>query len=157
MPSSPIPYGYRLWFGTLEPIMGLTGFYFNHVTPTYLLQTLNPSYNTLAPITPETRLLLDMTTGCYAQNWFLQIVLPRARPDDLGLWKIWQGSLLVVDCVLLGAVLRNLAVLGVLETPGAWTAEQRGNLGVMCALVAIRSAFVLGIGLGGREEPKKKD
>jgi hypothetical protein len=137
--------------------MGLMGFYFNHVTPTYLLTTLNPSYNTSRSITPETRMLLDMTTGCYAQNWFLQIVLPRARPHDLGLWRIWQGSLLVVDCVFLGAIVRNLAVLGVLGSPGSWTAEQGGNLAVMCCLIAVRAAFVVGVGFGGREGAKKKE
>lgn len=145
--TDPIPWGYRLWFANLEPILGLAGFYFNHITPNYLLQSLNPSYNTLLPITPETRLLLDTTTGLYAQNTFLQLVLTRARPNDLGLWKIWQGSLLVVDGVIMCGILRNLHMLGLLTVPGQWSGEQWGNLGIMIALLSLRSAFVLGYGL----------
>ncbi|KPI45334.1 uncharacterized protein AB675_2362 [Cyphellophora attinorum] len=78
-----IPSAYRLWFSTLEPLMGISGFYFNHINPTYLLRTLNPSYNVLLPMAPETRLLLDTTTGLYAQNLFLQLIL---RAPDPMMW-----------------------------------------------------------------------
>jgi hypothetical protein len=146
--AETVPAGYRLWFGTLEPLMGISGFYFNHINPPYLLRTLNPSYNTLLPMTPETRLLLDTTTGLYAQNLFLQLVLTRARPNDVGLWKIWQSSLLVVDTILMSAVLRNLSWLGVLGVPGKWSGEQWANVVIMIGLLVVRTAFVAGYGFG---------
>lgn len=155
-PSDPIPRPYRLWFGTFEPILGLAGFYLNNVTPNYLLQTLNPSYNTLTPVPPETQLLLDTTTGFYAQNFFLQLVLTRVRPNDLGLWRVWQGSLLVVDSILSAGVVRNLQLLGVLGAPQDWSAEQWGNVVIMAGLLVVRAAFVAGYGFGGLSKAEKR-
>ena len=130
----------------------------NHITPNALLLSLNPFYDTLLPITPETRLLIDVSTGLYAQNLCLQLVLPRARPDDVGLWKIWQGSLLVVDSILLAAVGRNLWMLGTLAQPAVWEGGQWMNLLILVWCVGLRAAFVQGWGFvkQGKRSGKKE-
>lgn len=153
---SPIPPFYRHFFAHFEPVLGLTGFYYNHITPQVLLTTMNPLYSSPV-IAPETRTLLDLSSGLYAQNLFLQLVLPRVRPHDLAIWKVWQGSLLVVDSVLTVAVLVNMRRVGLLWDVRSWRGMDWTNVGSMAVLLSIRAAFVLGWGFGNRKTAGKEE
>lgn len=152
--SSPILPFYRHFFAHFEPILGLSGFYLNHITPHVLLTSLNPQYSS-SLIVPETRTLLDVTSGLYAQNLFLQLVLPRVRPHDLAIWKVWQGSLLVVDSALTVAMLVNMRRVGILWELGSWRGMDWANVGSMVVLLGVRAAFVLGWGFGARKAAGK--
>ena len=152
--ATAIPPFYRHFFANFEPFLGLTGFWFNHGDPITFLTSLNPRYAG-PPIAPETRMLLDTVTGFYAQNLFLQLALPRVRPHDLGIWRVWQGSLLVVDSVLTLAMFANMSRVGILGV-GSWRWMEWVNVCGMLGLVGVRAAFVTGVGFGERATQGKK-
>lgn len=138
--------------------MNLSGLLVNYFNPVYVLHSFNPSFDSFFPIGAETRLLLDTTTGLYLQNLFLPIVLSRVRPNDVGLWKIWQGSLLVRDLFLMVATVKTLDGLGVFLAPWMWNWSQLAYVAILAGLIVMRLAFVLGHGFHAQPgNQKRKD
>lgn len=97
------------------------------------------------PPSTETRLLMDALAGFFLFLAFLQTLLLRARPSDLGLWKILQAATIFVDVAMVLAFVRALGHTGRLDTR-TWRLEEWSNIGINSAVGIVRIAFVLGIG-----------
>lgn len=104
------------------------------------------------PPATETRLLLDALVGFFLFLAFLQAVLLRARPNDLGVWKILQAGTILVDVAMVLAFTRALSNTGRIDT-STWRSEEWSNIGINSAVGIVRIAFVLGVGL----DRKRKD
>lgn len=102
--------------------------------------------NPILPPATETRLLLDALIGFFLFLAFLQAVLLRARPHDLGVWKILQAGILIVDLFMVLAFARALSNTGRMDA-SSWRPEEWRNIGVNVSVAIVRMAFVLGIGM----------
>lgn len=109
----------------------------------------NYSVNPVMPPATETRLMLDSLVGFYLLLAFLQVVLLRARPNDVGVWKILQAGTIFLDIAMVLAFARALDNTGRLDA-GSWRSEEWCNIGITSAVGVVRGFFVLGVGMGGR-------
>ena len=150
--SSPIPAFYHVCFTVLDPVLSLLGVFGNLFAPTSILNSYTPSY--VSPPATETILLLDTTAGFLAGLIFLQIFLLRAKPTDMTVWRALQAGTLLVDFAMLGGFARAFSVQGRTDWRG-WRAEEWTNLGITGGVAVIRTAFLLGIGVGGQGKGKR--
>lgn len=101
------------------------------------------------PPSTETRLLLDALVGFFLFLAFLQAVLLRARPHDLGLWKILQAGTILVDVAMVVAFARALSNTGRMDS-STWRTEEWSNIGINSTVGLVRLLFVLGVGTRGK-------
>lgn len=149
--ASPVPSFYRIWFTIVDPVLSLVGICGNIFTPTTVLKSYSPSF--VSPPASETILLLDTKTAFVAGLGFLQIVLLRAKPADITVWRTVQASTLLANLGMLSAFARALSLQGRTDLR-VWRSEEWTNYAVTAGLAVIRSAFLLGIGMGGRKGKK---
>ncbi|EXJ75151.1 uncharacterized protein A1O5_01847 [Cladophialophora psammophila CBS 110553] len=153
MASPTIPTFYRVFFSTIDPLIALSGALTQVFAPATILTLYNPSSAALPPAI-ETTVLLDSTAGYLVSTMFLQVVMLRARPADLTVWRCLQGSILIQDLAIIGAVVGALKTQHRLDW-GLVTAKEWSNLAILAGVGALRVAFLLGIGVGGRGKAKK--
>jgi hypothetical protein len=146
--ADPIPTFYRIFFPTIDPIVASTGVIGNLFLPGDILKSYNP--RAILPPALETEVLLQSSAGFLAGTMVLQIFLLRMRPHDIGVWKALQASIAVVDAAILGSVFRALDKQDRLALKD-WRGLDWINVGVTGTVLAIRLAFCLGVGLGGRK------
>ena len=149
--SNKIPVFYRVWFTIVDPVLSLIGVFGNLLTPTAILDFYTPT--SAAPPATETILLLDTVAGFFACLTFLQLVLLRARPDDLVVWCSLQCSTLLVDVAMLGAIARALSREGRIDWNG-WRAEEWTNIGITSGVLIIRLVFLTTTGVGAQGKIK---
>lgn len=142
---SPIPAFYRIFFTIIDPIVASSGVLLNTLDPHRVLQSYSP-YTQLPPRT-ETEFLLEVSSGFLLGIMLLQVFLLRAKPTDITVWKYVQGSDLIVDISMLSAVYRALASEGRLSL-GNVRMDDWINIGVLVTVGSMRTAFLLGIGMG---------
>jgi hypothetical protein len=144
--ASQVPSFYRIWFTIVDPILSLIGVASNIFAPTSILNSYSPSFAN--PPTAETVVLLDSVSGFLTALTFLQLVLLRARPNDLAVWRSLQAAVLLVDFFMLVGFAR---ALGMQERTSwtVWRTEEWTNLGVTGAVAVIRTSFLMGLGMGG--------
>ena len=149
--ESPIPTIYRVWFASLDPLIALAGALGN----TFASSTVLSSYNRKAADPPaiETRVLLDTSTGFLLGTLFLQIVLLRLRPRDVGVWKCLQASIAIADVAIILSELMALSAQGRLD-PSLWRWEETGTLGLTSFVLATRLIFLSGVGLKDNDRVK---
>lgn len=149
--DSPIPTVYRVWFASIDPLIALSGALGN----TFASSTVLDSYNPKAANPPaiETRVLLDSSSGFLLGTLFLQVVLLRVRPRDLGVWKCLQASIAIADIAIITAALMALSDQGRLD-PSLWRWQECGTLGLTGFVLATRLLFLCGIGLAGATRAK---
>jgi hypothetical protein len=145
--TSPIPAFYRIWFTIVDPILSTFGALGNLFIPGTVLHGYTP--NAVFPPTAETTILLDTIGGFFLALIFLEVVLLRARPADIGLWRMLTFSILLVDIAMLGGLARLLRSEARAH-PAAWRQEEWINIGTTAVVAVIRIAFCLGVGMGLR-------
>jgi len=150
MSTFSIPTFYRVFFTNIDPILSLSGVILNILSPTTILASYSPTYTD--PPSIETILLLDNTAGFLAGFTLLQLYLLRNK-RDMVVWKAVQGSMLVVDVFMLGGFTRALRKQGRLGFAN-WRLEEWGNIGITAFVRFLRSAFILGVGMGNDGRPK---
>lgn len=150
--SSPIPSFYRIWFTVVDPILSIAGVVGNLFAPASILNSYSPSY--VSPPATETIFLLDATAGFFAGVALLQVVLLRARPADVTVWRLVEASIILVDFAMLGGFARALRAEGRTDW-SVWRIEEWTNLIILAGVAVIRTAFILGVGMGGRRKEKK--
>ena len=151
--SSSIPFFYRTFFPTLDPLIALTGFLTHILSPATILRLYNPTAE--LPPAPETMTLLDINAGFLLATIPLQIILLRLRPHDVAVWKCLQGSILIQDLGIIAAVLRSLSVQGRLHF-GLIRTDEWGNVAVLAGVGIIRAAFLWSVALNGETSGKGK-
>lgn len=142
--SSPIPAFYRIWFTTIDPILSLVGV----VTHLFARTAALTSY-AVAPVSPpatETAVLLDAMAGFFAGLTLLQVVLLRARPADVTVWRALQAATALVDIGMLGGFARALSATGRMNME-VWRPEEWTNVGITAWVAVLRTAFCLGTGM----------
>ncbi|KAL8278505.1 hypothetical protein RQP46_009195 [Phenoliferia psychrophenolica] len=142
-----IPTFYRIFFTLIDPLMCLGGVLGCLVFPSSTLTSYTPSALG-APITPSTSVLLDSTAGWFLGMAFLQFSLLRARPYDVVVWRAVQVALVCVDLTMWLGLVRALVVEGRMADTANWRGGDWGNVVGYPALVAVRVAFLVGIGMG---------
>lgn len=150
--ASSIPSFYRVWFTVIDPILSLFGVFGNLLTPTVILNSYSPFY--ASPPTTETIFLLDTTAGFLAGLTFLQVVLLRAKPTDVTVWRALQASIVLVDIGMLAGLVRVLSAEGRADWK-VWRVQEWTNMGITAAVLIIRAAFLLGVGMRGHRKGKR--
>ncbi len=153
-----IPLFYRIFFLYIDPLICLLSiylFFFDH--PTYILNGIPSSLSTPALQTPELPPLVQLLItglGAYSLCIFtMQIFLLRQfsdAPDGINvrIWRIVLFSILLTDLGLIYGVYRVDAE-GLLDVKG-WTRGDWSNYGILGTVIAVRTAFLLGIGGVGK-------
>lgn len=148
----PIPAFYRHFFTIADPAMAVWGAYMTVAYPDTVLDSFVP--RALSRRDPAQFMLFQQLAGWPLGTAFLSIFLLRYT-RDVGVWKIFQASVLIVD-VVLGYALWD--ALGRQErlSLGALRAEDWGCIGITAVFGLMRSAFLLGVGMGGGGRVKGK-
>ncbi len=144
---STIPIFYRIFFLYIDPLICLLGvytFFFDH--PTYITNGTPHSLSSTIQdqnLTPLEKFLLS-ALGSYALCIFGVQILLLHQFHDVRIWRIVMFSILLTDLGLLYTVYTVdpsafWAVRG-------WTGGDWSNNGILGLVIAIRSAFLLGIG-----------
>lgn len=140
------PAFYRIWFHLIDPLVSLSGIYFNVFHPSTILHSYSPTYH--SPPTSETILCLDTVAAFLSGYIFLQVYLLRAKANDRTVWRAVQGSMLIVDIGLLAAFTRALGNQGRLGSIGGWRVQELGNYTITVGVAVVRWAFLMGVGMG---------
>jgi len=140
----PIPAFYRHFFTIADPLVAVWGAYMTLAYPDTVLDSFVP--RTLSRRDPAQFVLFQQLAAWPLGTAFLSIFLLRYT-RDVGVWKIFQASVLVVDVVLGYAIWDALGRQG-RRSFGALRPEDWGCIGITAVFGLMRSAFVLGIGLG---------
>lgn len=149
MPSL-IPSFYKTFFLYLDPLICASGI----LTTLLLPKTFLNSFFSHPTITPETTLLLQINAGFFASTLLLQLVLLRLQPTDLRVWKTLQAAILVQDLAVIAAFFWVAGKEGRAGV-GMWRVAEWGNLVILGVVGGIRGAFLLGIGLEGKEGKRR--
>jgi hypothetical protein len=148
-----IPLFYRLFFLYIDPLICLSGIYLAFLDPQSFLLNAVPSALTssIDPTTAPLAAYLIISIGAYSLAILsLQLLLLHGLKDapnglNVKLWKILQFSILLIDIGLIyGIYVSSPAELA------TWAGKDWGNVGILGALIIIRSAFLVGIGGVGR-------
>ncbi|KAF2213388.1 hypothetical protein CERZMDRAFT_83570 [Cercospora zeae-maydis SCOH1-5] len=146
-----IPRVYRILFTIIDPIFSIVGFIV-HLSPSTALPLY--SCNPNVPITTEIRALLDTLASFFLLLAVMQIFFLRARPHDLGVWKVLQSATLVLDVGKVLGFVRAFAGTGRLKLEGlrGLRAEEWMVFGVVGAMGVVRIVFLAGAGMkrGGK-------
>ena len=146
---------YRFWLPTLDPIVAFTGVLANVFAQSTILNSYNASFPSTAKHVPtEAAVCLETIAGSLLATLFLQVVLLRARWNDLTVWRCVQLSILIVDLAMLGAMSKALYAQGRLSLI-EWRWEEWTNMGITGGVALIRVAFLLGIGVKGQGKVRK--
>lgn len=154
--TDPIPSFYRYTFTFFDPLLSGFGCIGGLFSPAEALESYTPHF--VFPPATETLALLDVKAAFCAASTFLQAYLLRARPDDVALWRIVQGSNTIISLGMVGAILRALAGQGRLR-PELWRRSEMVAVGLTTGLIGVRLAFMMGVGMrpGGRRLGGKQD
>lgn len=149
--ASPVPVVYRVVFTWVDPIFCLVGLATHIFDPLTTLGGYSPNF--ASPPATETVHLLDSMAGFFATLGVLEAVLLRARPADVGVWRIVQASVALLDVFMVLAAFRALSADGRLD-PTIWRGDDYrltvGNVGIGL----LRIACALGIGMGQGQKYK---
>ena len=144
-PKIPLPY--RLFHQTIEPIFALSGAYLALFrTPSYLQTVVPPSaYTPGSTLSPVSNLLLAHEASLYAQFALFEVLVLRIT-SDLRIWRAVVFSILFSD---VGHLYAAYLVLGpAFWNMQEWRFQDWTNLGITWFGIALRLAFLCGVGMG---------
>jgi hypothetical protein len=144
--STTIPAFYRVFFPSIDPLIALSGIYFAYFQPAITVSSMFPLSQ--VNITPSHVMLLQQLGGCYISVSLLQIFLHRYT-YDVGVWKLFQLSILISDIALLHSL---WTALGAQERRGfgKMRAEEVGIVLVTAFVGLVRVLFLTGVGSGSK-------
>ncbi|KAF2101671.1 hypothetical protein NA57DRAFT_35748 [Rhizodiscina lignyota] len=145
---NPIPLLYRLFFLYVEPLSTILGAYYAHLEPlTYLTLTHSASAPAFVATIPKgTSVVLTQLANLYFLFALNEGLVLRST-NDLRVWRTLLFGLLVADF----GHLYSCKDLGpdVYWQFWNWNAIDWGNIAFVYCGAAMRSAFLLGVGLKG--------
>ena len=146
-PSPAPPLAYRLFFLYIEPIATAAGAWIAYFQPfEYMQMTLPSTTQTLlgAATTTETIVLTQLANLYFV--FALNEALVLRATTDRAVWSVFLLGLLVADFGHLYSV--KAVGVQVYWRFWEWNAMYWGNLGFVYVGACMRSAFLLGVGMG---------
>lgn len=149
---STIPWLYRLFFLSIEPVATAVGAYYAALDQrAYMHLTLPSVSGSLLGTTVSTResIVLYQLANLYFVFALNEALVLRAT-NDVRVWKVFLFGLLLADFGHLASV----APLGldVYYRFWEWNSMYWGNLGFVYAGATMRSCFLLGVGFAGQRK-----
>ena len=138
--NTKIPLVYRVLFVVFDILLPAMGIFLNAFSP--ITPLTNYTANPVTPPNLETLVLLDGTSGFLAALAFLNVFFLLYRPNDILVWRALIGAVLLQDIFMLGGFARELKLRG-----GDWRGEDYGNIGGYILIAAVRSLFLLDVGM----------
>lgn len=143
MANSHIPLFYRIFFLYVDPLFCLSGVYlcfFDHET--YLEMGVPRIFANLTH-SPLPHYLITVL-GAWSLSIFALQTLLLQQYRDVKLWKIFMLAILLTDLGMVYAVYQADPVMAV--SVSNWEKGEWTNHGILGMVIAVRTAFLLGIG-----------
>jgi hypothetical protein len=143
MANSNIPLFYKIFFLYIDPLLCLSGVYlcfFDHKT---YLEMGVPRALTRHVSSPLTSHLITVL-GAWSVSIFALQTLLLQQYRDVKLWKIFMFAILLTDLGMVYAVYEADPMMAV--SVSKWEKGEWTNHGILGMVIAIRTAFLLGIG-----------
>ena len=147
------PTAYRVVFTIIDPTLTVISIVLNLLAPEGILQT--KSTTCVCPASAKTIMLPQLTVGWYIVGFIHQVYLLRAKPVDPIVWRAIQSGFAVVDMFMLAGLTKILNNENRIS-PVAWRIEDCTNIVISLVLLAVRSAFMLGMGMKDKIRVKLK-
>lgn len=141
---------YKVWFQWVDPLILLPTIYALIFTPQVMLDAFIPP--PLSAYNPNQGFLLHQLAAMYA---FVAIVLGGGLrvSDDIKVWKVIIGGVLVIDIAMLASIYASLDQQGRL---GALRSADWGNILFTGLVTVIRILFLAGVGVGDIDTRSKQ-
>ena len=151
---SPLPLIYSLFFLYIEPMATAVGAYYAHFRQDEYLRLTYPWTTTavLGVSVPESVVLTQLANLYFV--FALNEALVLRATNNLRVWRTLLLGLLIADFGHLYSV--NGVGLAVYYRFWEWNSMYWGNLGFVYIGATMRTAFLLGVGLGRRGNGKVK-
>lgn len=149
-PTTSIPAFYRVVFKYVDPMFCCLGIYMHFFDKTNVIKGLAP--NAIVPPGIETSLMADYMLGFFAMLGCMQVSVAFGRPNDLFIWQALQASTAVLDVVQIWSTLYHLNLQGRMMNLTNWLPGENQNVLGNAGILAIRTAFCLGIGLSSKRK-----
>lgn len=146
MPSlrqARIPLFYRVFFTWIDPAISIPSIWAHFAAPDFILNTYIPK--SMSVRNPDHDMLFFHLAGSFMTISVMSAVLLRYT-GDLGVWKIVQFGIILYDFEICYSTWHFMGKQGRLD-PAVWRSEDWGNLVFMAVIVAVRLAFLSGVGL----------
>jgi len=147
MANSHIPLFYRTFFLYIDPIFCLSAIYLCFFDHTTYLEMGIPRALTRQPPSPLATHLITVL-GAWSVSIFTLQTLLLQQYRDLKLWKIFEFAILLTDLGIVYAIYEADPVMAV--SVSKWEKAEWTNNGIFGMVIAIRTAFLLGIGGVGK-------
>lgn len=151
---APLPLLYTLFFLYIEPVATAVGAYYAHFQQSEYMRLTYPWTTTavLGVSTPESIVLTQLANLYFV--FALNEALVLRATTDLKVWRMFLLGLLIAD---FGHVY-SVRVVGpeVYYRFWEWNSMYWGNLGFVYVGATMRTAFLMGIGLGRKGNAKAK-
>lgn len=142
-----IPSVYRIVFTVVDPLFCLFGAV-QHLVPALQDETLR-GYSPKAPLPPATGTLhlLETLAAFFVALGVLEAVLLRARASDVTVWKTVQGSIALLDLIMVYAAVNALNAEGRLQNSRAWRSDDWRLVVGNAGMGLIRTCCALGVAM----------
>jgi hypothetical protein len=159
--KAEFPLIYTIFFTWVDPALSIIGIY-AFFAPEFILNSYIPATipNPAAPgqlmqnpdavVNPAHYAVYQMLAGFFLLTFTLGAFLLRYT-RDVTIWKLYLGSILMVDVVILWATAGAFAQQGRLD-PALWRPDDWFSVLATAACAVLRSAFVLGVGLDAKHK-----
>jgi hypothetical protein len=134
---------YRVWFTWVDPISLFGTVYGLLTAPDFFMDALIPA--SMSTVNPDHAFFFHQTAALYLFMALIMAGILRASPD-IKIWKIVQGSILVVDLSLLASLYVCLEHQGRLD-PADWRWIDYTNLVYTGYMALLRISFLSGVGV----------
>lgn len=152
--SAPPPLPYQLFFLYIEPVATAAGAYMAHYQQhSYLQMTYPTTTQSVLPVSTVDSIILTQLANLYFVFALNEALVLRAT-NDRAVWKAFLFGLLIADF----GHLYSVKAVGeeVYWRVWEWNAMYWGNLGFVYVGALMRSAFLLGVGMGESKTPVSK-
>jgi hypothetical protein len=149
MAAQQVPWLYRLQFLYIDPLLSSTGIIFPLINPALFMTSLAPR-TTPDIYNPQTAVVYATISGLYFFLTFVCAVIPRISPD-LRVWKTLILGIVACDSIMLYGSYRHMGY-ELFSSPWLWNGSEWMNNGILVAFAFVRVAFLLNVGLGGKEK-----
>ncbi|KAF3770743.1 hypothetical protein M406DRAFT_336350 [Cryphonectria parasitica EP155] len=143
--ESQIPSIYRLWHLYIEPAAACQGAVMAARSPLLYLGVMSPAANR-SHYHPELQVVFDQLAATYFLFAFNQAVVLRVVGANLAVWRTMITGMLLCDVFHVAATVKALGWERVLD-PSVWRLFDWVNILMLLASLAIRTAFLAGVGV----------
>jgi hypothetical protein len=158
--KSAIPWPYWLYHLYIEPVMALIGAYQAAFLPFTYLSTFT-SRSVVGLTTDATiaaspfQAIFDQTAACYALFAFNEAVLLRVADNNVKIWKAVVAGIATCDILHLCGARRAMGSEA-FWNPLLWRANDWIAVGTLWLPLALRLAFLAGVGVSPSKKQGKK-